>query len=99
MATRQTCEARGLKPGTIALSRCELDPPTNQAALTDVALGAPPSVPAKHIKSYFYASNGEIRRREQAACVELGEDPATTAFAQCVADLQGELFDADNPMH
>jgi hypothetical protein len=54
-------------------------------------------LPARPTKSYFAASNDEVHRRAQAACAAIGVGPATGAFGQCVADLAGKLFDADNP--
>ena len=54
-------------------------------------------LPAQPAKSYLAASNDEIHRRERQACAAIGEDPATIAFARCVTDLAGKLFDADNP--
>ena len=54
---------------------------------------------AKAPTSYFSASNDEVHRREQEACAQTGFDPVSggLVFAQCVADLQSNLFDADNP--
>jgi hypothetical protein len=49
-------------------------------------------------KSYPYASNHELRHREQLSCDRLGLDPSGDAFAKCVADLDAALFNADNPM-
>jgi hypothetical protein len=53
------------------------------------------TLPAWPATSYFSASNGEVHRREVAACAQIGDDPSTFANAQCVADLQSSLFDAD----
>jgi hypothetical protein len=92
LAAHHACEAQGLKPNTAALAECEL----NQ---TDFAPGGAAALPAKAPKSYFSASNDEVHRREQEACAQIGYDPigGGSAFAQCVADLQSNLFDADNP--
>jgi hypothetical protein len=90
VAAPQTCDPRGLKPD--ALGQCEQHP--RQKA---PALGAPPSAPP--VKSYFFASNDEIHRRAQSACADIGEDPATGTFAQCVADLESYLFAADHPIN
>jgi hypothetical protein len=48
-------------------------------------------------RSYFYVSQREINRREQLSCLRLGFDSADGAFADCVANLDGRLFAADNP--
>jgi hypothetical protein len=71
-------------------------PPHAMVAQADHSLAAP--LPAPPVKSYFSASNDEIHRREQKACVAIGEDPATIGSARCVVDLAGYLFDADNPI-
>ena len=85
------CQAQGLKPNTVALAECELKQ-------TEFALGGAAPL-AKAPKSYFSASNDEVHRREQEACAQTGFDPVSggLVFAQCVADLQSNLFDADNP--
>jgi hypothetical protein len=85
VVARRTCEARGVKSEPLA--QCGRPPQTPDAPL-----------PAPSARSYFSASNDELHRRERQACVAIGEDPATSAFAQCVADLAGNLFDADNPI-
>jgi hypothetical protein len=94
LAARQTCEARGLQ--SEALAQCEQSPPQPAAAQTDQVFDAP--LPASPVKSYFSASNVEINRREQEACIAIGEEPATWSLARCVADLTSTLWDADNPI-
>ena len=98
LETRQDCRARGLKRGTAALSACELAPGSKQAALggqpvLQAALPAPPA------KSYFRASFDQVRRREQRACADIGYDPVSGGFTQCVAQLSANLNYADNPMN
>jgi len=97
LATRQDCLAQGLKPGTTALSECELTPRPQQAAQNaqPVLEGA---LPTPRAKSYFGASFDEIRRREQRACAEIGYDPAGAGFGECVADLATSLDSADRPL-
>jgi hypothetical protein len=53
---------------------------------------------ARRATSYFYASNAEVHRREGSACAEIGYDPASVGFAQCVANLQSDLSEADHPL-
>ena len=53
------------------------------------------ALPARPATSYFSASDDEVHRREVVACAQVGDDPSTVANAQCVADLQSSLFDAD----
>jgi hypothetical protein len=61
-----------------------------------VALQSTGGTPASS-RSYFYASEREVYRREQVSCIRLGFDPMDGAFATCVANLDGRLFEANNP--
>jgi len=92
---RAQCLARGLKPGDLALAECELGP--QPAAVTQAAYAAI-DPPAKPPKSYLSVSNTEIHRREQLACAAIGYDPANAGSAQCVAELDSAMFDAEHPM-
>lgn len=98
LAVRHGCEAQGLKPGTVALSECELRGPSVQLAQAAYREDIDPPA-AKPAKSYTSASNDEDHRRMQEACAEIGFDPVSSAFGQCVADLQSRLFDADMSAH
>jgi hypothetical protein len=91
---RQYCEARGLRPE--ALAQCRLYLPRAMWPQADQALDA--ALPTQPATDYFSASNDEVRRREQAACVAIGEHPATSAFAQCVVDLDASFFAIDDPI-
>jgi hypothetical protein len=94
----QACSDQALRPGSPDLAVCELQAagarPGAPADLTFRNVAAAPS----WSKSYQYASPSEVFSRAQMSCARLGLDPASYAFAQCVADLQASLFDADNPM-
>ena len=94
-AARSACLSAGLSPGQPALAECELrrgEVARTLDAPIDADVGAP-------VKSYFYASNDEVRRRERMACARLGLEPAGAAFNSCVASLQGAMFQADNPQN
>jgi hypothetical protein len=97
LAAREACEARGLKPETTALAECELQ--TSVQLVTTDFPDAAPAPSAQRVKSYYYASSAEINRREAEACVQVGDDPATSAFAECVAGLSQGLFDADHSIN
>jgi hypothetical protein len=97
LGARQDCLARGLQPGTTALSECEL-----AARHRQVAQAAQPvlesAAPTPRVKSYFSASVNEIRHRELRACAEIGYDPVSPGFGQCVGDLTGYMDEADHPV-
>jgi len=97
LAARQDCLAQGLSPGTAALSDCEL-PPRPQRVAEEARPAPATALPAPPARSYFGASFDEIRRREQRACAEIGYDPVSAGFGQCVADLAAYLYEADHPV-
>lgn len=99
LAARDTCAAQGLQPNTVALTHCERYAAASLLKQADFAPGDDATPPAKATKSYFSASNGEVHRRAGVACAQIGYDPTGPgyAFAKCVVDLQGYLFDADTP--
>jgi hypothetical protein len=93
---RAACLGKGLGPDSPDWGDCILQSagapyPAIKAAAEAEAPGAS--------KSYFSASPREVARREQLACARLGFDPADGAFAGCVANLAGTLFEIDNPQH
>ena len=48
-------------------------------------------------KSYAYAPQSEVHRREELSCARMGMNPSSGGFAECVAGLDSALFAADNP--
>lgn len=93
---RDDCLAKGLKPGDVGLSQCELSVYHGGRKAAVEAADAPK--PAA-VKSLFYASAREIRNREQEACAQIGYDPIYGPFSDCVSNLQSALFAADHPMN
>ena len=93
---QSACLRKGLRPGEPALAECELAS-TRAAGTAGLPLDASP--PAQSVKSYFYASQREIRGREEAACARLGYEPVHASFAACVARLDSALFDAEHGAH
>ena len=100
------CQSRGLPRGSAQFATCVLDEQRRGAART--MQGGPPASspvltynPANDIEArqgYYDASFDTKRRREEYSCAQLGLDPNTAAFGQCVADLDASLFNADNPI-
>lgn len=92
MVSRRDCLERGERPGTTALSTCELegqasrDPPPAQKVSSEPA--PRPVVPPRL----------DLRHREQRACAEIGFDPVDRGFGQCVADLDAELSAVHRPI-
>jgi hypothetical protein len=97
---RHACLGKGLTAGDPKLAVCELSTvadrgapaPDAAAARFDTAGLATPA------GSYFNASFGEVRRREQMACARLGYDPINGGFAKCVASLDSALFASQHVM-
>jgi|GEM_PF-2116840 len=99
-AVRQDCLAKGLAPGQLGLSKCELTMVSQRSApalaAADVRIDT--SGLGKPAKSYFNASFDEGRRREQDVCARLGYDPINAGFAQCVTSLDTAIFASLHPM-
>jgi hypothetical protein len=91
------CLGKGLRPGEPALAECELTEASTRTATAGLPIDAAP--PAQSAKSYFYAPQREIRRREETACARLGYEPVYGSFAACVARLDSALFDAEHAAH
>ncbi len=86
----------GHKPALdrVALAKCELDaserpPEPEERAASPVARTA--------LRSYFLIPPREVSQRERRACAEIGVEPASPAFPECVHGLDTALFDADYP--
>lgn len=97
-AVRRGCEGQGLQPGTVALSKCELRGPSTELAQAAYREDVDPPA-TRPAKAYTAASDDEIHHRMQEACADIGYDPVSSGFGQCVADLQSNLFDADHSAH
>jgi hypothetical protein len=85
---RNECLDKGLAPASPELAECVLG-----------AADPRPGSAAQSSRSYFYASNDEVRRREQVSCARLGLEPEGATFSSCVADLAAALFAADMPQN
>lgn len=101
----KACAAQGFQPGTAQFATCVLDHKRGfGAARTNAAADNAPAQltydPAKDVgasQGYYDASFDTKRRREEYSCAQLGLDPDSSAFGQCVADLDANLFYADHP--
>lgn len=98
------CAALGLKRKSLEFSRCVLDrenappaaePPASQAAAPlNVADVKPADADPD---GYFRAGFALRRRREQFACAQMGLEPGSTPFVDCVDGLEIDLFNIANP--
>jgi hypothetical protein len=99
---RGRCLDQGLRPGEAGLGECELTSAASYAPPSSAATGQArdsAATPHSAAGSYFNASSGEIRRREQLACARLGLDPIYPSFATCVVRLDSALSDAERAAH
>lgn len=92
---RAQCLTQGLAPESAAFNVCELNGASVERGAGRSAAQA--NVAPRAASSYFYASPGQVHRREQFACAALGLDPAGGGFDGCVASLHAAMFEADNP--
>lgn len=97
---RRSCLGNGVKPGTYALSACELSPTraASASAVDSAAISINSVTLRTPAKSYYKASSDEISQREQMACARLGYDPIGDAFSSCVASLDLALWNAKHPL-
>ncbi len=94
---RNGCMAKGLRPGSPDLDICVVESTGSaSASVPDLAMSRRMEEPGVS-KTYPYASQREVHRREELSCARLGLDPAGEAFASCVGGLDSALFAADNP--
>jgi hypothetical protein len=94
---RGDCLNRGYRAGSPDLDVCVVQSAGRERAATpDMAMSHAMETPGL-ARSYAYAPQSEVHRREQLSCARTGLDPSSTAFAECVAGLDSALFAADNP--
>jgi len=94
---RRDCLSKGLAPGGPDMAVCVVQSAKQEhASGPDLAMSRPMEEPGLS-RTYPYASEREVHRREELSCARLGLDPAGGAFASCVGGLDSALFDADNP--
>lgn len=98
----RACSTEGLAPGSAQFATCVLDhkrhaAPALMAANTTSQLTYDPSKDVGASEDYYDASFDTKRRREEYSCAQLGLDPDSGAFGQCVAGLDASLFNADHP--
>jgi hypothetical protein len=104
----EDCVAQGLARGTPAFSMCVVDRHNGFVARVTHANSAMASARTGPVQlaydaqkdnsqAYYDSSFDTKRRREQYSCAQLGIDPASSAFGQCVAGLDADLFHADHP--
>lgn len=99
------CAQAGLNRGTPDFSRCVLDRESAR-----VAFDMPQPRPADQLdaplikaadnnpKDYLQSTFALRHSREQHSCAALGLMLNSASFAQCVADLDGNLFCIDHPL-
>lgn len=103
--------ALGLKSGeppTVGNDNPRLDPQENHyqgciASLSDFArvpvAVRGPAVASAPVKggSYYWTTTGEKARRIEAACAEMGLNPATGVTSSCVKDMKDTFYAIDTP--
>jgi hypothetical protein len=91
------CLRKGLRTGSPDLDVCVVQSAREGGAPPpELAMSRPMEEPGLS-KSYPYASQREVHRREELSCARLGLDPAGGAFASCVGGLDSALDQSDNP--
>jgi hypothetical protein len=94
---RGDCLSHGYGAGSPDLDVCVVQSAGRERpAAPDMAMSRPMEEPGR-TRSYAYAPQSEVHRREELSCARMGMDPSSGGFAECVAGLDSALFAADNP--
>jgi hypothetical protein len=89
-----TCRAQGYRDSTPGLAECVLRSEGEQRTAQPVD---DPVLEGRKASSFYYASPHTIRQRERLACAEVGLNPVTAAFDNCVSRMDGTFDRIDNP--
>ena len=93
---------KGYASGSADLAECVLQrvraPATAASSSSSSAITVRTAANATHLRSFFFASPHETRRREEVACARLGLEPPYGEFAQCVSRLDNNFYALDNPI-
>jgi hypothetical protein len=92
------CSQKGLAPGSAAFSSCVLD--SENEPLLDIKDGSGTTLSSSTIPSpgqSFYSASFAVRwNRERYACASLGLIPHSSAFEQCVSELDSSFLPNPN---
>ena len=93
---RSACAQDGLQPGTQAFAVCVVN--TKQSPSAADLQPQPATLAASVVQNADAAesANKSARAQDSLACADLGIDPGSPIFSQCVADLHDSLWAAKN---
>ena len=90
------CRNEHLAPGSADFAACVLQrqtsPSTSESLTPTAAKLVYPRDELQSSKSYYRVTNAIHWKREQYSCAQLGLEPGSNAFAQCVASLDASLL-------
>jgi hypothetical protein len=93
----QSCRQQGLAPKSAALSTCVIDGQKNAPAAAERPLRIAYSASQpKAAKSFYQMAPSQRFNRERDACAQLGLEPESTSFAQCMDLFQGAFLTDPN---
>jgi hypothetical protein len=105
-----SCEEQGFAPGSSELASCVvLAQQRNSPAIPDTSAPSAPSASASPARvlpdeppvpriSFYKMSRPVRHEREQLACAQLGIDPITPEFRDCVSEMLQAFWDLENPL-
>jgi hypothetical protein len=90
------CKKQGHAPGSPALARCVLNESRGAKLTPNPAPVA--DDPRVAQVSFFSMDRRTQAQREELACAQLGIDPASGQFRECVLELKEAIFAIQNPL-
>jgi hypothetical protein len=103
--THEACEKQGYAVGSRALAECvvlsakEGNTTEKESVLpaSSASDGAAPLAAPKRVS--FFSMNGRVQdQHERLACAQLGLDPLTGEFIDCVIGIKQAIFTVQNPL-
>jgi hypothetical protein len=96
--SHRACERQGYAPGSAQLAQCVVLAEKAKGEARDAAIFSATSASATTRISFFSMDRHVQDEHEKLACAQLGLDPVTGEFHDCVMGIKEAIFTAQNPL-
>jgi hypothetical protein len=96
--SHRACERQGYAAGTPQLAQCVVLAEKAKDEAHDAAISSTASAPTTARISFFSMDRNVQDEHEKLACAQLGLDPITGDFHDCVMGIKEAIFTAQNPL-
>jgi len=96
--SHRACERQGYAPGSAQLAQCVVLAEKAEGNAHDAAILSLTSAPTTTRISFFSMDRHVQDQHEKLACAQLGLDPITSDFSDCVIGIKQAIFTAQNPL-